>query len=90
MRTTVDLPDDLYRRLKAQAAMNGVPMRDMLQQFIETGLEQRPSTPAAKPGRRNPPPIIIPPCGVPIPAVSAAELRRIDEEEDELRYARSS
>jgi hypothetical protein len=90
MRTTFDLPDDLYRRLKAHAALRGLPMRDTLQQFIELGLQQGSAKHQTKPGRRDPLPVIIPPRGIPIPALSAEELRRIDDEEDEVRYARST
>ena len=38
MRTTVDLPDALYRQLKAHAALQGVPMKDLLVAFVERGL----------------------------------------------------
>ncbi|HRK33130.1 MAG TPA: hypothetical protein PLJ47_00945 [Candidatus Hydrogenedentes bacterium] len=90
MRTTFDLPDDLYRRLKAHAALNGVPMRDALKQFIETGLEQDQAIHSAKTGRRDPLPVFEALKGVSIPYLSPAELRRIEEEEDEERYGRSS
>jgi hypothetical protein len=36
MRTTVDLPDDLYRQAKAEAAAQGVKLRE----FIAAALEQ--------------------------------------------------
>lgn len=85
MRTTVDLPDDLYRSLKARAALSGVPVKRLVQQFIEQGLGgRRPKE------RREPPPVIIPPRGVAIPAVSRAAIRRIEAEEDEAKHARSS
>ncbi|MBI3926759.1 MAG: ribbon-helix-helix protein, CopG family [Armatimonadetes bacterium] len=30
MRTTIDLPDDLYRTLKARAALNRVTLRELI------------------------------------------------------------
>ncbi|MFV1968340.1 MAG: hypothetical protein ACC628_23185 [Pirellulaceae bacterium] len=30
MRTTVDIPDDLYRQAKSQAALRGVRLRDLV------------------------------------------------------------
>jgi len=86
MRTTIDLPDDLYRALKARAGLNGVKLRQLIQRLIEQGLRSTSGGTAAR--KHDPPPIIIPPRGVPIPAVSRAELARIEEEEDEAKHAR--
>ncbi len=90
MRTTVDLPDDLYRALKARAALSGVTMRDLLRRLIEQGLRQPGTVGEGAPRRREPPPVIIPPRGKPIAALSRAELRRIEDEEDENKNARSA
>ncbi|MGQ0569340.1 MAG: ribbon-helix-helix protein, CopG family [Armatimonadota bacterium] len=90
MRTTIDLPDALYRSLKARAALSGVTMRDLIRHLVEQGLRQPGATSEAVPGRREPPPVIIPPRGVPIPAIPRAELRRLEEEEDEAQHARSA
>ncbi len=38
MRTTVDLPDDLYRQAKAQAALAGVHLRDLVEEGLRTVL----------------------------------------------------
>ena len=38
MRTTLDLPDPLFRTLKARAALEGVPMKRVLQRLVEAGL----------------------------------------------------
>jgi hypothetical protein len=85
MRTTIDLPDDLYRALKARAGLNGVKLRQLIQRLIEQGLRSPDGESAT--GKHRPPPVIIPPSGVPIPAVSRAELARMEEEEDEAKYA---
>lgn len=40
MRTTLDLPDDLLRRVKARAAMEGVKMKDLVTLYLQQGLAQ--------------------------------------------------
>lgn len=34
-----ELPDDLHRRLKAQAAIEGVSLRELVIQLLEKGLK---------------------------------------------------
>ena len=89
MRTTIELPDDLYRTLKARAGLNGVTLRRLVLRLIEQGLSSSGgrSVTAQKP---NPPPVIVAPRGVPIAAVPRAEIMRIDEEEDAAEHARLS
>jgi hypothetical protein len=38
MRTTVDIPDGLFRRAKARAAMEGVKLKELIARFVELGL----------------------------------------------------
>jgi hypothetical protein len=38
MRTTLELPDPLFARLKAQAALERVPLKRLLQAYVERGL----------------------------------------------------
>ncbi len=85
MRTTIDLPDDLYRTLKVRAGLRGITLRQLVRRLIEQGLRS-PGTEEVFAGRRSPPPVIIPRRGAPIPAVSRAELTRM-EEEDEAKHA---
>ena len=87
MRTTIDLPEDLHRALKARAALSGVTMRDLVLRLVEQGLRQPVGTNAAPVGRREPPPVIILPRGVPIPALHHTNLLRVEEEEDEAKHA---
>jgi hypothetical protein len=86
MRTTIDLPDNLYRTLKARAGLSGITLRQLVQQLIEQGLRVPRNEPGI--GKRDPPPVIIPPRGVQIPAVSPEEARQIEDGEDEARHAR--
>ena len=46
MKTTVEIPDPLFREAKAFAARNGIPMREMFERGLETIL--RGSKPAAR------------------------------------------
>lgn len=41
MRTTVDLPDDLFRRVKATAALRGTSLKDFITQAIEDELARQ-------------------------------------------------
>jgi hypothetical protein len=46
MRTTVDIPDDIYRELKIKAALEGRPLREIVLRGIERELgptETQPS-----------------------------------------------
>ena len=90
MRTTIDLPDELYRALKVRAALNAVTLRELASQLLEQGLRQPGQGVSSPRGRREPPPTIAPLVGVPIPALTRAELRHLDDEEDEAAFARSA
>jgi hypothetical protein len=48
MRTTVDIPDPLYRQLKAKAALKGCSVKELILKGVETELQ----CPASKKGRR--------------------------------------
>lgn len=53
MRTTIDIPDELHRELKARAALQGRTVRDVLVSLIEAELRQEPAE-----GRRAKLPLI--------------------------------
>jgi hypothetical protein len=50
MRTTIDLPDDSYRRLKAKAALEGISLKEILTRSVDRELNETP-----KRGRLTPP-----------------------------------
>ena len=52
MRTTVDLPDDLFRRTKALAALRGDSFKDLVVRAIETEIGGRNPAEAGQTGRR--------------------------------------
>ncbi len=89
MRTTVDLPDELYRALKARAALQGTTLCALVRLFLEQGLKETSmGGKGGERGRREPPPVIVPPRGRPIPATPREMLRRMEEAEDEARHGR--
>jgi hypothetical protein len=57
MRTTLDLPDELFRQVKAKAALEGAKLKDLLTRYVESGLRQ-PAPPARPPLKRSKLPII--------------------------------
>ncbi|HLY54210.1 MAG TPA: hypothetical protein VKS60_01555 [Stellaceae bacterium] len=42
MKTTVELPDELYRRAKAEAALRGRKLRDLVEEGLQLVLEAPP------------------------------------------------
>jgi hypothetical protein len=46
MRTTVDIPDELFRRAKSEAALRGRKLKDLVEQGLRLVLEKE-NTPAA-------------------------------------------
>lgn len=53
MKTTMELPDELYRRLRERSASEGLPFRSVAKQLFENWLEQAPAKPCTKSGMRN-------------------------------------
>jgi hypothetical protein len=84
MRMTIDIPDDQYQKLKSRAGASGLTLPLLIQQLIERGLRS-PTESTLPSGRHAPPPVIVPVRGVPIPAVSREEIRRIEEEDEASR-----
>ena len=81
---TIDISDGQYQDLISRAEASGLTLPLLIQQFIERGLrspaESNPPT-----GRHSPPPVIVPARGVPIPAMSREEIRRVEEEDEACR-----
>jgi hypothetical protein len=83
MRTTIDLPDELFRQAKARAALDGMRLKELITRFVEQGLKQGPSLSAAPPRRRRSElPVVRAATGRTLPDLTNAELYRILEEEE--------
>ena len=68
MRTSLDLPDPLFRHLKARAALEGRTLRDLVVSLVERGLAaptlaspQPPAVPAEPPSVRLGAPMALTP-----------------------------
>jgi len=83
MRTTIDLPDELFRQAKAKAALDGLRLKDLITRFVEQGLKQGalPSTASAR-RRRSELPVTRAATGRTLPDLTNAEIYRILEEEE--------
>lgn len=87
MRTTLDIPDETFRQLKAQAALNGMKLKELVTQLIQRGLAAGVVVP--KPLQPlGPPPIAIQRIdGTPLtPALSNAQLYALLNEQDMAQY----
>lgn len=82
MRTTIDLPDELFRQAKARAALSGVSLRELITRFVERGLQlSGQPTPDVR-TRRVDLPEIIPPRRRRMPVLSNAEIQALLDAED--------
>ena len=83
MRTTIDLPEDLFREAKTRAVQQGTTFKNLVTQFVLSGLAVK-ETGAAPMARRMPPPVAIRliPGQSPCPALSNRELYATLEAED--------
>ena len=88
MRTTLDLPDILFREVKTRAVQQGVTLKDLLAQYIQAGMNAPASVAPLAPRANIPLPYFRKTDGPAIPAHSNAELFAILEEEDIAAHQR--
>ncbi len=92
MRTTLDLPDPLFKEVKTRAIQEGVKLKELLAAYIEAGLRGTApeiKAPAPVGVRRELPVGIARIPGTPLhPAMTNADLSAILEEEDIENYHR--
>ena len=83
MRTTIDLPEDLFREVKTRAVQQGTTFKNLVTQFVLSGLAVK-DTGVAPMVRRMPPPVAIHriPGQAPCPVLTNRELNAILEAED--------
>lgn len=87
MRTTLDLPDALFRKVKAKAAMEGVSLKQLLTDYVHKGLEDKPS--ARRQSRRSKVPIIKRRGHYVIPNLTPELQTRLEQEDDFAKLSRS-
>jgi hypothetical protein len=49
MKTTVEMPDELYRRAKAEAALRGRKLKDLIEEGLRLVLETNHTTERSRP-----------------------------------------
>ena len=88
MRTTLDLPDDLFRQVKAKAALDGATLKDLLTRYVEGGLRQS-AQPASQSRQRSSLPVIKARGKRPIPDLTPELQAKLEEEDDLAKLRRS-
>jgi hypothetical protein len=89
MRTTLDLPDPLFREVKTRAVEQGVTLKDLLARYIQAGMNAPVSEASRVPRAHVPLPYFRKTEGPAIPARSNAELFAILEGEDIANHSRA-
>jgi hypothetical protein len=83
MRTTIELPDALFRRAKARAALDGISFKDLVTRYVDEGLNRGEQLSAAEARRRRSElPLARAATGEHLPALSNAEIHRILDNEE--------
>jgi hypothetical protein len=90
MRTTIDIPEELLRQAKAEAALRGIKLKDFVAEVLRMVLYGKPQPPEKKPADDDKLvlgddcvfPAIRGECGPAMRAKGPARLDRILEEED--------
>jgi hypothetical protein len=82
MRTTLDLPDALFREIKAESAMRGMKLKEFIAQLLESGLAAQRGGDRTTTGRRSPLPVIRKSTGTRHPARSNREIEALLVAED--------
>jgi hypothetical protein len=87
MRTTLELPDAVFRKLKVKAALKGTTLKQLLADFVNKGLEDTPSAP--HPRRRSKLPVIRRRGRGVIPNLTAELQSTLQQEDDLAKLSRS-
>lgn len=94
MRTTLDLPDPLFKEVKTRAVQQGVKLKELLATYIEAGLRAPQTLEKNTPQLKNPYPLPVAwerVQGQPLtPCRTNAELYAILDEEDIENFHRIS
>jgi hypothetical protein len=85
MRTTLDLPDELFRQVKAKAALEGSKLKELLTRYVESGLREAGQLPR----RRSNLPVIKRRGKLVIRNLTARRQNKLEEEEDLAKLRRS-
>lgn len=84
----MDLPDDLFRQVKAKAALEGATLKTLLTRYVESGVRQ-PGRLAGECARRSRLPVLPRRGKGVIPNLTPELQARLEEEEDLAKLRRS-
>lgn len=87
MRTTIELPEDLFRQVKAKAALEGAKLKDLLTRYVENGLRQ--PSPSQASLERSELPVIRRRGKQAIANLTSERQGKLDEKEDFAKLRRS-
>jgi hypothetical protein len=88
VKTTLEIPDSLFKELKAKAAMQGLKMKDVVASALRSYLTQLPKH--SKRGLPKCPfPLVRGPGGPLLTEMNNQTIAKLDEEDDFERYRRS-
>jgi hypothetical protein len=82
MRTTIDLPEDLLRQVKAKAALDGMKLKDLITRYVEQGLREASPSKIPFGRRRSELPVSRVATGSTLPSLTNVEIQRILDEEE--------
>ncbi len=82
MRTTIELPDELFRQVKAKAALEGLRLKDVIARYVEQGLRGAPSPAPPHRRRRSELPVARAATGRTLRPLSNADAQRLLDEEE--------
>lgn len=80
MRTTLDLPDPLFRELKAESALRGLKLKELVTELLQSGLSRQKAGAASRP--RSALPVIRQATGTIHPSLSNREIEDLLATED--------
>lgn len=55
MKTTLEIPDELFREAKAKAALGGIRLKDLVAAALQQFLQGKPGEPSVTPSRAEAP-----------------------------------
>ncbi len=87
MKTTLDIPDALYRQVKMRAARDGVKIKDLVTKGLSKVLNEDP--PARPKGKKSVFPLYTGPVGPLLAGKDVRSLSFLDEQDDLERYQRA-
>jgi len=88
MKTTLEIPDTMFREAKAKAALDGIKLKELVNSALGAYLAQ-PGTPVKSKATPCPFPLARGQGGPLLKQMSKKTIAKLDQEEDLARYQRS-